>query len=191
MTVVFFAVEQYRTDSDTSYMSSYSVTDRILFGNTIAGIRDFSVILECWDGNYMLGRNIIAGIISFIPKEYSQFRSSWNTASYTNNLVGLPDSHPGLRGGLFSEPFLSGGYLGVVFTGLIFGYILAALDYKSKHNDCLSEKYYLVLVMSLIFMKDIFIYILFQSSLLWLAYLRILFLLLCVAVFSVKLRLNR
>ena len=191
LTVVFFAVEQYRTDSDTSYMSSYSLTDRILFGNNIADIRDFSVILECWDGNYMLGRNIIAGIISFIPKEYSQFRSSWNTASYTNNLVGLPDSHPGLRGGLFSEPFLSGGYLGVVFTGLIFGYILAALDYKSKHSDCLSEKYYLVLVMSLLFMKDIFIYILFQSSLLWLAYLRILFLLLCVAVFSVKLRLNR
>lgn len=191
LTVVFFAVEQYRTDSDTSYMSSYSLTDRILFGNNIADIRDFSVILECWDGNYMLGRNIIAGIISFIPKVYSQFRRSWNTASYTNNLVGLPDSHPGLRGGLFSEPFLSGGYLGVVFTGLIFGYILAALDYKSKHNDCLSEKYYLVLVMSLLFMKDIFIYILFQSSLLWLAYLRILFLLLCVAVFSVKLRLNR
>ena len=53
LTVVFFAVEQYRTDSDTSYMSSYSVTDRILFGNTIADIRDFSVILECWDGNYM------------------------------------------------------------------------------------------------------------------------------------------
>ena len=68
MTVVFFAVEQYRTDSDTSYMSSYSLTDRILFGNNIADIRDFSVILECWDGNYMLGRNIIAGIISFIRR---------------------------------------------------------------------------------------------------------------------------
>ena len=38
LTVVFFAVEQYRTDSDTSYMSSYSLTDRILFGNNIADI---------------------------------------------------------------------------------------------------------------------------------------------------------
>lgn len=191
LTVVFFVVEQYRTDSDTSYMSSYSLTDRILFGNNIADIRDFSVILECWDGNYMLGRNIIAGIISFIPKEYSEFRHTWNTSSYTNRLVGLSDEHPGMRGGLFCEPFLSFGWFGVISTGLLYGYILAALDHFSKHCCFPSQKYLLIFIMSLLFMKDIFTYILFQSSLLWLAYLRILFLVLCIAIFSVKLRLNR
>ena len=191
LTVVFFAVEQYRTDSNTSYMFSYSLTDRILFGNNIADIRDFGVILECWDGKYMLGRNIVAGIISFIPKEYSEFRHTWNTSSYTNRLVGLSDSHPGMRGGLFCEPFLSFGYLGVISTGLLYGYILAALDHFSKQCCFPSQKHFLIFIMSLLFIKDIFAYILFQSSLLWLAYLRILFLLLCVILFSVKLRLNR
>ena len=146
-----------------------------MFGNNVSDIRDFSVILENWDGEYLYGKNILAGIISFIPREYSDFRNQWNTSRYTNRIVGLGDSHPGLRGGSFAESFLSFGYIGVFVWGIIYGFVLRCFDLILKSTNKTNTQS-IVSIVAVLFTLEIFTNMWFHASLMWLGYVRILFL---------------
>lgn len=174
--ILFFGMEWIRTDSNSTYITESTIVDRILFGNNVSDIRDFSIILENWDGEYLYDKNIIAGMISFIPREYSDFRNQWNTSSYTNRIVGLRENHPGLRGGSFAESFLSFGYIGVFVWGIIYGFVLKSFDLISKAVDNKKHTQSIISIMAVLFTLEIFTNIWFHVSLMWLGYVRILFL---------------
>lgn len=103
----------------------------LLYGNNFSDVRDFAYILNYWDEKLVLGKSYFAGIISFVPRAFSDFRQEWACNVFTNSIVGF-DNHPGLRSGWFGEPFLNFGYAGVMITGLIGGYFLRFIDLSLK-----------------------------------------------------------
>jgi oligosaccharide repeat unit polymerase len=105
----------------------------IFYGNNFSEMRDFAWILSCWDEELALGKTYLAGFISFLPRFISSYRQEWAISLYTNSLVELnSEAHPGLRFGLFGEPYINFGYLGVILIGLFSGFLLRAADCKLK-----------------------------------------------------------
>ncbi|SNR60851.1 O-antigen polymerase [Desulfurobacterium atlanticum] len=108
---------------------------KIFYGNNFSDTRDFAWILSYWNGEYFLGKTYLAGLISFIPRFISDFRSQWAISVVTNKIVGFsPSEHAGLRPGMFGEAYFNFGILGVIFLGLIAGYFLRYVDLQIKKS---------------------------------------------------------
>jgi hypothetical protein len=106
-----------------SFISSYT-------GNNFCDLRDFSWILSKFDGNFYLGKTILAGVLNFLPSAIFPFRDEFTIGRVTNVIVGLPtDTHFGLRASNFGEWYLNFGWLGVIIEGLILG-----IGYAIVHN---------------------------------------------------------
>lgn len=115
--------------------SFFETSFKVFYGNNFSDTRDFAWILALWDGEYLYGKTYIAALISFIPRFLSPLREEWGFPMYTNGLIGF-DSEimPGLRPGMFGEPFFNFSYLGVVLFGLLFGFSLRYVDLKIKES---------------------------------------------------------
>jgi oligosaccharide repeat unit polymerase len=112
-----------------------SIGKAFLYGNNLSDIRDFGWILSFWNEDLLYGKSYLAGALSFIPRSFSEFRQVWAISVYTNALVGLPaDSHGGLRPGRFGEPYLNFGLAGVIFVGVLGGYVMRVADTMIKRR---------------------------------------------------------
>lgn len=133
--LLFFAIylSQVREGIYNPFLSMKFFLFQVLYGNHFSDIRDFAYILSHWDENCVYGKTYLAGLISFIPRRFSDFRQEWATSVYTNSIVGFNiQEHPGLRAGWFGEPFLNFGYAGVILIGLMAGYLLRYVDVQLK-----------------------------------------------------------
>lgn len=102
-------------------------------GNTYSDNRDFGWILAKWNGQYLHGRTYIAGAMSIVPRKFSRFREKWAFGIYTAKVIGYDYKYfAGLRLGFFGESFLNFGILGVMFLGLVLGFVLKKLDFFVK-----------------------------------------------------------
>lgn len=107
----------------------------VFYGNSFSDVRDFALLLGSWDGNFLQGKTYLAGLISFIPRELSEFREAWALGKFTARITNYnPATFPGFRPGYFGEVFFNFGVTGVVFLGIISGYILRYLDVKMKES---------------------------------------------------------
>lgn len=107
----------------------------IFYGNNFSDTRDFAWVLSYWNGKYFLGKTYIAGLISFIPRFLSKYRSKWSISVVTDGIVGFsPSEHAGLRPGMFGEVYLNFGIYGVILLGLIAGYFLRYVDSQIKKS---------------------------------------------------------
>lgn len=103
------------------------------YGNNFSDVRDFGWVLSAWDHAYLLGKSYAAGIISFIPRSFSEFREVWSIGVYTAQMVGFdPSVHAGLRPGRFGEVYFNFGILGVICLGFVSGYVLRYADFAIK-----------------------------------------------------------
>ncbi|POE06715.1 O-antigen polymerase [Pectobacterium odoriferum] len=101
----------------------------IAFGNSFSDLRDFAWVYSYWDGEYLMGKTQLAGLLAFVPSSISDFRQDWNIGRWTASLVGFdPNVHPGLRMGFFGESYFNFGYLGVFLFGFISGGMLGRQD---------------------------------------------------------------
>ena len=102
---------------------------RFFYGNAFSDTRDFAWILAYWDNEFVMGKTYLAGLLSFIPSYFSDFRSEWAIGKYVNNFVGFDTStHAGLRPGSFGEAYFNFGGAGVILLGFLAGYVLKYAD---------------------------------------------------------------
>lgn len=129
-------------DSLTDSFNIESVLLEMFFGNTFSDLRDFTWVYYYWDGEYLYGKTMLAGMISFIPSFISDFREVWSWGRWSTNITNLnPLLHPGLRPTVFGESFFNFGIIGVMLMGFILGCVSGRLDKmilsvrKNPEND--------------------------------------------------------
>lgn len=109
-----------------------SIFEELLYGNTFCDFRDGAFVLKGFDSQYsqepIYGKSYLAGILSFIPSSFSDFRLEWSYGRFTTTGLFGFNNHAGLRGGLALEPFLNFGIFGIVFFSCIQGYLLGVLE---------------------------------------------------------------
>ncbi len=101
----------------------------ILYGNNLSDLRDFAWVLSGWDGHFVWGKTQFAGFLSFIPSNFSEFRSTWNWGFFSTTTAGLSNvaEHPGLRATIFGESYFNYGLVGVGVSGFLTGFTLFKL----------------------------------------------------------------
>lgn len=158
--ITFLLIDKIRISIflSTTDLNSASFVFRLLYGNNFADLRDFSAVLAHWNGEFISGKSYIAAFMSFIPREFSEFRTEWGISRYTTQtLLNFADFHPGMRCGWFGEAFFNFGYLGVILVGVIGGYLAKYINDSIINISCnlsLSQKY--IKVFSLFIVYDIF-----------------------------------
>lgn len=128
-----FILADLRSDK----ISNQSLIDKILYGNSFCDVRDFAWILSGFNEDFFFGKTYLAGLMSFIPSAYSDFRVDWSFGHVSLRLAGLYDGgwteHGGLRGGIFCEAYLNFGYLGIIIIAMIKGYISEWINTQHKY----------------------------------------------------------
>lgn len=123
-----------RSNEVKKHYSDNSV-NAILYGNTFSDTRDFAYILSKWDNNLLLGKTYSAGLISFIPRKFSEHREKWALGMFTSRLTHYDSkTFPGFRPGFFGEAYFNFGLLGVIILGILTGYLLRFIDLKIKES---------------------------------------------------------
>ncbi len=106
----------------------------LLYGNNYSDLRDFAWVLYGWNGEFLLGKTQLAGILSFIPSSFSDFRQNWSWGVFSTTINGLDSSvHPGLRAGYFGESYINFGIFGVFLIGFLSGFFVG------KYNQVLAH----------------------------------------------------
>ena len=166
LSVLFFSLEfvreSYRRVPNENRVNPIV---KLYYGNNLSDIRDCALILEHWDGKYLYGKNILAGLMFFVPREYSEYRNTWATSRYTNRLVGASDAHAGYRMGLFGEMFLTFGIIGVGIWGFLWGYVIKRLDCIVKANN--ENKNFIKIIFSAYLVYELLFGLMFHLSLGW------------------------
>ena len=103
---------------------------RVLFGNNLSELRDFSWILAGWDGELLLGRTYVSGALSWIPSFLLPDRKEWGWGQFSTRTTALDGgAHPGLRPTVFAEAYFNFDLVGVVvfatLLGALFGRVAA------------------------------------------------------------------
>lgn len=100
-------------------------------GNSFSDLRDFSWILANFDGDFYIGKTILAGLLGFLPSFLLPFRDEYLLGKVTNKILGIPtDTHFGVRASTFGEWYINFDWIGVVMLGAILGFGYALLQYK-------------------------------------------------------------
>lgn len=116
--------------------------NKLFYGNNFSDLRDFAWVLSGWDESYLYGRTQLAGLLSFIPSSIFSFREEWRLGVFTTRVLGFDHSiHPGLRPGIFGEPYFNFGYIGVMFFGFLYGYIIYRIHLFAQKSLVLEDKY--------------------------------------------------
>ena len=103
----------------------------IFFGNHFSDTRDFAWILTFFDFESWLGNTYFSGIITFIPRKFSEFREEWAWGVYSSKLIGVSDpTFPGLRPGFFGEMYFNFGIIGVILLGFISGNLVNHMNLR-------------------------------------------------------------
>lgn len=111
------------------------------YGNAFSDLRDFAWFLAYWKGEYFLGLTYLAGFMSFLPRALSPFREQYAYGVVTATTVGFsPLSHAGLRIGIFGEPFINFGWVGVIIAGLFMGVSIRYLHQWVCRSEDASER---------------------------------------------------
>jgi len=111
--------------------NSFKFFDEILYGNHFSDTRDFAFLLSFFNDGWLEGKSYLAGLMTFIPRQYSEFRANWAFGLYCARLAQIYDPlFPGHRPGYFGEVFMNFGIIGVGFLGLWTGYIISLIDKK-------------------------------------------------------------
>lgn len=108
--------------------------EELLYGNSFSDVRDGAFLLKGFRENlgdtFVYGRTYLAALISFIPSSLSPFRQQWAWGKLSAyGISHMQGVHLGLRGGWFMEPYINFGYVGVIGIALVYGAMLAYLDY--------------------------------------------------------------
>lgn len=91
-------------------------------GNNFSDLRDFSWILSKFNGDFYLGKTLLADVLGFLPSSILPFREEFTIGRVTNIIVGLPtDTHFGIRSSNFGVWYLNFGWVGVIIEGFILG----------------------------------------------------------------------
>lgn len=127
--VVGLALASLRSGTDFDLQSIFT---ELLYGNTFSDIRDGAFILKGFEAKfgseYLYGKTYLAGLISFIPSGMSQFRYEWSYGRMTTYMLFGWEDHFGLRGGNVMEAYMNFGYFGVIFFGILQGFLYAQLE---------------------------------------------------------------
>jgi oligosaccharide repeat unit polymerase len=130
-------VLSFRSDEVQGLFDS-GTSKAILYGNTFSDTRDFAYVMSYWDFEHLKGRTYVAGIISFIPREFSKIREKWSLGIFTATITDYNSkTFPGFRPGYFGEAFFNFGFLGVIILGIISGYVLRYVDLRIKQSELL------------------------------------------------------
>jgi len=98
------------------------------YGNNLSDLRDFAWVFSGWNGHLLAGKTMLAGYLSFIPSSMMAFRREAGWGRFSTVSAGLnPETHPGLRPGIFGEAYFNFGILGVVIAGVCYGYVVYRL----------------------------------------------------------------
>jgi hypothetical protein len=109
-------------------VSILGIGAKLFYGNNFSDLRDFAWVYSYWDGDYFWGKTELAGMLAFVPSVLSSFRREWGWGEVSVRLTGLNvETHPGLRPGVFGELYFNFGVPGVIFGGLVFGYLARRL----------------------------------------------------------------
>jgi oligosaccharide repeat unit polymerase len=105
----------------------------VLHGNTLfANFRDNSwVLLNVERHRYPLfyGKTILAGLLGFLPRSIFPFREQYGWGFFTLEIIHSKNVlHFGLGHVIFGDWYINFGYPGVIFEGLLIGFILRQLD---------------------------------------------------------------
>ena len=137
--IIFLGLTWFRGEIELEGASIYTVVIGMLFyGNNFSDLRDGALFFASNNDTILYGKTYIAGLMSFIPRFLSEFRECWAIGVVTASTVGYdPMMHPGLRISKFGEPYLNFSYMGVVLSGIIYGYFLRKYDLLLKR--CMSD----------------------------------------------------
>lgn len=106
----------------------------ILYGNTFSDTRDLAYLIANWDKEFLWGKTYTAGLISFIPRQFSEHREKWALGIFTARITNYDSkTFPGFRPGFFGEAYFNFGFAGVILLGTITGYLLRYMDLKIKN----------------------------------------------------------
>ena len=129
-----FVLDDFRHERTSN---SYSVVDKIKYGNSFSDARDFAFVLSGRNDEYLYGKTYLAGLMSFIPSSFSDFRTEWAIGHVSLKMAGVYEGgwteHGGLRGGSFMESYLNFGYLGIILISIIYGYIMEWISVQHKY----------------------------------------------------------
>jgi len=115
------------------YGGLISIWSSIFFGNNLSDLRDFAWLISVWDGTPFLGKTYAAALMGFLPRFVSDFRENWAFGVVSATMAGLsPQSHAGLRPGVFGEAYFNFGLIGVLVLGLVNGFLLRYGDWEIK-----------------------------------------------------------
>ncbi|AGY60478.1 oligosaccharide repeat unit polymerase [Gloeobacter kilaueensis] len=104
-------------------------------GNNFSELRDFAWVLSNFDGEFLGGKTLLAGIAGFIPTAILPFKEDYLFSRVTNQIVGLPtDTHFGLRASLFGEWYLNFFWIGVVVFAVVAGVSFALLQRRFERR---------------------------------------------------------
>lgn len=148
-----------------------NVIEEFAYGNTFCDIRDGAFILYGFEGKYnsfLMGKNYLADIFSFIPSSIMEFRQEWSYGYFTSNTLFGFTNHYGLRGGWFIEPYINFGYIGIIIMAILNGYFDGILERyfynKAIYLRSISKKMFAKSYLVLNFISIIFKFLLVSVS---------------------------
>ncbi len=124
-------------------------------GDNLIDLRDAAWVFSHWDGDPLLGRTYLGGLVAMVPSGVFPLKKEWHLGLTGVRIVGWdPEKHFGLRITFFGEAFLNFGWLGVIGLGVImgclFGVLLRRLHLASRKRPCcLTKNFETVLFMQM------------------------------------------
>ena len=110
---------------------SENALTEILYGNHFSDTRDFAFLLAYFKDSWLNGKSYLAGFMTFIPRQYSEFRANWAFGLYCSHLVGIYSPlFPGHRPGYFGDIYMNFRIYGVIILGIWTGFVVTHIDNK-------------------------------------------------------------
>lgn len=92
-------------------------------------LRELNRLLTHFDGELLYGKTYLAGLLSFIPTEWFEFKSQYNYMRYIMALQGVdPSLSGGMRSGYIGEALINFGIVGVGIISYLFGLLVGYVD---------------------------------------------------------------
>jgi hypothetical protein len=148
-------LRQDRAALDRGSALKASIEEAFL-GDNFIDLRDAAWVFSHWDGQPLLGRTYLGGLVSMVPSGVFPQKKQWHLGLTGVRIVGWDtEEHFGLRITFFGEAFLNFGWPGVialaVVLGCAFGVLLRMLHLAAgKSPPCLAKNLKIVLLMQML-----------------------------------------